>query len=185
MRAIKLFTTLAMCLIVMPALATKTLTCVSENKGFVRCDLSNADQRDIRIKSVKSGSCDIDNAWGVDSSAIWVDKGCSAVFEYTEPASAQNSSGDSVYIAPDYNGPIYGPGFYYGAGFYEYNNWNNNDYCNGHNCNHNQEHNNYQNNYYGNEHGTTSHQEEEFERESGAMMRGGGGGGFHGGGGRR
>jgi len=177
MQAIKVFSAVGLCLAFMPALATETLSCLSNDNSFVRCDLSQADQRDIRIKQVQTGNCSTDNAWGVDEDAIWVDKGCGAIFEYSDVATSNtDDGGGNVIIAPGFVGPYYGPGFYYGAGFYENNNWNNNDYCNHNDCNnHNQQHNNNYNNNHQETHG-------DGEFHGGAEM---GGGGFHGGGGRR
>jgi ABC-type nickel/cobalt efflux system permease component RcnA len=170
MRRIKAVYGIALCLLSLPALASQTLTCISENNAFVRCGLSHADQRDIRIKSVKAGDCDANNAWGVDSSGIWVDKGCGAVFEYTQVASSDSSnSGNNsdgnmdIYIAPGFIGPYYGPGFYYGAGYYDYNGWDNDDYHH-----HDQDHEHHNEDHHGEHHG-----------------EGGFHGGGHGGGGRR
>lgn len=184
MRAIKTMSSVLLCLMIFPSFANQTLTCISNNNAFQRCALSQADQRDIRIQSVKSGSCDTDNSWGVDSSGIWVNKGCGAVFEYTQVAGASssnnaqnsnnNDNGPDVIISPGFVGPYYGPGFYYGAGYYENNGWNNDDYCHNNNCNHQQQHN------YNHE-----QEHQNFENREGAEGFHGGGGGFHGGGGRR
>jgi len=125
----------------MPAFATESLTCSSTGNSHTHCDLSNAHQRDIRITNEKSGDCSINNAWGVDSSGIWVDKGCSAVFEYTAVASSNNISnnngGANVVIAPGFIEPYYGPGYYYGAGYYEHHGWDHYDYD--HRYEHNQD----------------------------------------------
>lgn len=175
MRELKIITTLGLYLIVFPGYALDTLTCMSENNAFQRCALSQADQRDIRIKSVKSGDCNQNNAWGVDSSGIWVSKDCGAVFEYTEVASSAGGNTDEnsggIYIAPGFTGPYYGPGFYYGAGFYDYNGWGPEDYCQNGGCNRAQQ-----------------HQNEEQNRQFNDEVRGSefrGGGGYHGGGGGR
>ncbi|MFI4956603.1 MAG: DUF3011 domain-containing protein [Gammaproteobacteria bacterium] len=199
MRAIKIITATALCLTMLPVFAG-TLTCASSDNSFKHCTLSNANERDIRIQKVTAGDCDANNAWGVNGSGIWVDKGCSAVFEYTpvSPSSSAYSDdsgyGPDVVIAPGFVAPYYGPGFYYGAGYYEYNNWNGNGYCNGHQCNRNQLHNNAQANQDINnaeEHhqeNEEDHPHNEYHPEDDAFHGGSHeegnfhGGGFHGGG---
>jgi hypothetical protein len=92
-----------LCLVFTPSFAaTKNLTCMSANKSFVRCDLPDADMRDIRITKYKIGNCHLDDAWGVDSRGIWVDKGCGAEFEYGPVGRSYSSSSSSktVVVVP-------------------------------------------------------------------------------------
>ncbi|MGA2654740.1 MAG: DUF3011 domain-containing protein, partial [Gammaproteobacteria bacterium] len=76
----KLFTIIALSLIVAPVFGAQTLTCISDS-AFTHCNLSQADRRDITLTNVVSGNCSGTNDWGVDSTGVWVDKGCGATFE--------------------------------------------------------------------------------------------------------
>src|SRR5271154_2525963 len=86
----------------------ETRECASNKNAYVHCKVSHAHERDIRIKKVLGGDCNADNTWGVDQSGIWVDHGCSAVFEYAEPASDYDDDSD-VIIDPEFVEPFYGP----------------------------------------------------------------------------
>jgi len=99
----KLIIASLLCLVFIPSFASaKTLTCMSANKSFVRCDLPDADMRDIRITKYKIGNCHLDNAWGVDSRGIWVDKGCGAEFEYgpVTRSSSYSPASRTVVVVP-------------------------------------------------------------------------------------
>lgn len=204
MRAIQYISAVALCFAVPIAMgATQTLTCSSASNAYQHCALSDADLRDIRIQSVKAGNCTSDNAWGVDDAGIWVNKGCSAVFEYSQVAQSGGSSstyyedGPEIVIGAPMFAPYYGPGYYYGAGYYNANGWTeNNYYCSGHTCNNNQQHQNPNNNQIINNHPNevNAHPVEEYHPEENfhseeihdvPAFHGGAGGGFHGGGGGR
>jgi hypothetical protein len=146
MSAIKLITAASLCLAVMPALASQTIACISENNAFTRCDLSQADQRHVRLYNVTSGSCDTSGAWGVDSTSVWVSKGCGAVFQYNQLTSTRYSNGGNVIIEPNAIQPYYydyGPDYeypytavFFGSGYYHngyyHNGYYHNGYHNGH-----------------------------------------------------
>jgi hypothetical protein len=129
MNAKKIIVASLMSLATMPLCAEQfeTRKCVSNENAYVHCKVSDAHDRDIRIKQVLGGNCNADNTWGVDQSGIWVDHGCSALFEYTDPASDDDDD-SGIIIAPEFVEPFYGPAFYYGAGYYESNNWNTHGY---------------------------------------------------------
>jgi hypothetical protein len=97
----KLIIASVLCLVFIPSFAaSKTLTCMSTNKSFVRCDLPEADMRDIHITKYKIGNCHLDDAWGVDSRGIWVAKGCGAEFEYGPVARTSTSPSRTVVVVP-------------------------------------------------------------------------------------
>jgi len=114
-----------------PVLAFDTLSCVSQNNSLTVCELPFALQRDIRLIKIVSGNCDLDNTWGVDTSVIWVDKGCGGVFEYTGPYDPNDTT---IVIAPGYVKPFYGPRYYYGAGYYQSLGWYSGTACQGDRC---------------------------------------------------
>ena len=159
MRAIHIVSTTALCFTFLPVLAD-TLTCNSSSDSYKHCSLPRANERDINITNVNSGSCDMNNTWGVDRTGVWVDHGCGADFNYSDfgPVNGGGAVGQTnVYVEPDYAygypeygfgsaDPFFWPGFFYDAGFFfgpEYygNGWYGNEYCAHHGCN------NYYNNY--------------------------------------
>lgn len=135
----RLLTIIAFGLIATPVLSAQTITCIS-NGAFTHCHLPQADQRHISIITVVAGSCTGTNDWGVDSTGIWVNKGCGATFEYTSANTSAHHTYPSYSTAnvpgPDfavdpyyyyspyyYNFPLFygyfGPGYYYN-GYNEY-----------------------------------------------------------------
>jgi hypothetical protein len=146
----KLTLTTLLCLAAVPAFATQSITCISGNNAIVRCDLSHADQRSVRLGNEISGDCNGSNAWGTDSTAVWV-YNCGAVFQYEKLASTTTTtnysnnyntdgyndgySGPNIVIAPGiggYDEPYYygpehyypSPVFFYGGGTGYYNHYN-------------------------------------------------------------
>jgi len=165
MRAMKIFSTTALCFTCLPVLAG-TLTCNASNDSYKHCNLSRANERDIRIVKATSDGCDMNNTWGVDSTGIWVDHGCSAIFNYSELSSNNygNAGGideTNVYVEPGYVEPFYWPGLFfeagllgaeygaaYGNGWYGNNYYNHNYNNNYQNYNHNYNHNPANNNFH-------------------------------------
>jgi uncharacterized membrane protein YgcG len=92
----KLMTITALSLVAIPTFANQNMTCISDG-AFVHCNLDQADHRDITIKNVIAGDCLQANVWGVDSTGIWVDKGCGATFEYTAAATTSTASVNNNY----------------------------------------------------------------------------------------
>lgn len=167
------------------------MTCMSANNAFTRCDLPKANDLHVQILKVKTGNCDIANAWGADSQGIWVDKGCGAEFLYNAPNNAQSASENAeVVVAP----AIINEAGYYAydpVGNYYYNNYNGDCNADGKACSHWER--GYQagrNDSYKNLHNDYTRHQGEFdknhERDFSRGYAGGfHGGGFHGGGGRR
>ena len=167
MHAIKLLYMTGLSLVIFPAVAG-TFVCSSSNNSYHHCDLPNAEQRDIHIQRVTQGNCDSNTAWGIDDAGIWVDKGCSAVFEYA----SNDENGPDVVVQPEVVDPYYAPGFYGAAGYYDA------DYedCNNHDCN-----NNHQNNNNNEQNNQRYNNAEDRSEANDAREEGG----FHGGGGGR
>lgn len=186
MRGIKLIMAGSL-LIAMPAFA-ETITCVSVNNAFTRCDLTHADQYNVQVKNVTTGTCAA-NAWGSDSKGVWVKDGCGAVFQYSQntarntTSNVNNSQTPYYYDEPYYDEPYYyyDPDYfyYYPGGIFFYENGNN-----GYHHYYNNHQNYHDGQYHGDGyHGDGYHGQGGVHGGSGGFHGGGGGGGFHGGGG--
>ncbi|MDR6631539.1 hypothetical protein J2X72_000310 [Phyllobacterium sp. 1468] len=63
---------------VMPAQAQDSVKCESRNFRYRECD---ADMRRPRVaRQISKRPCIAGDSWGYNRGAIWVDKGCAAVF---------------------------------------------------------------------------------------------------------
>lgn len=71
-------------------LATE-IACSSDG-NYNRCLLSHADKLNVKLTQKLEGECKKDYTWGADSDGVWVDKGCSAVFTYTEGEKSAQSN---------------------------------------------------------------------------------------------
>lgn len=160
-----------------------TMACVS-NGDFETCRLDNATQRHVTLQSQKAGTCTPGTGWGVDTNDIWVNNGCSGIFEYdvagSSPATSDTTTNSTThntevipapYIGPDY---MADPGAVYIGG---------EGYCSGYGCG------GYDNEPRKNANAAANNAaarnaEENFGREY-DHMGGFHGGGFHGGGGGR
>jgi hypothetical protein len=71
-----------------------TLECASTKSQFVRCNLPNSHELDVRlIRQYSKSPCNRDYTWGADSDGIWVDKGCRAAFSYVDNHKSDTYSG--------------------------------------------------------------------------------------------
>jgi hypothetical protein len=86
---------LLLCFASVPTYALQSLTCMSSNNSFQRCDLDSADQRGVHVRTYQAGDCQANGAWGVDSTGIWVNNGCGAVFEYGDIGSGYAGTSSS------------------------------------------------------------------------------------------
>jgi hypothetical protein len=177
-----------LCLISGQALG-QSMTCLSSNNDFTRCDLPEANALHVQILKTTAGNCDQDGAWGADSQGIWVNKGCGGVFLYNAPtpgnqSSSLNSDDEDVLVAP----PIVDDPAYYvydPDGGYYYNNYNGDctgdggchHYKNGYQAGLNDAKANVQSNYANHQGQFDADHEADFARGYSGGFHGGGGGG--------
>ena len=72
------------------------LSCSSDDGRFRRCPLTGASDRDVRLaRTLGSAECRRDFTWGADSSGVWVDQGCRAVFAYGDAGRGSIAGADA------------------------------------------------------------------------------------------
>jgi Protein of unknown function (DUF3011) len=79
---------LGLCLMAAPVSAGE-VTCNSPDGELTRCSLPHADRLKVKLKRRVDGICKFQQSWGVDPDGVWVDMGCSAVFQYASPLARQ------------------------------------------------------------------------------------------------
>lgn len=71
-----------------------TMECASIKSGFIRCELPDAGNRQVKlIRQYSKAACNRDYTWGADSDGIWVDRGCRAAFSYVDNHQSPTYSG--------------------------------------------------------------------------------------------
>ncbi|MGG9999963.1 DUF3011 domain-containing protein [Pseudovibrio ascidiaceicola] len=60
---------------------TNVVVCASENAGYTKCKISNANRNYVQLlRQTSSALCKLNESWGVVPSHLWTDKGCSGIF---------------------------------------------------------------------------------------------------------